>query len=96
MANNDEIKEKAKDWCRKWNYYLDEEYLEEDGYKLPFGVCNDRAVIPLELLDEKFDEARADTSNQIFKELEKYTTSYGNILLSKAELQSLKKIFKVD
>jgi hypothetical protein len=56
MPTNDEIIKKTKDWCREWNYYLDEEYLEEEGYKLPFGVCNDRAVIPLELLEEKLNE----------------------------------------
>ena len=55
MQTNDEIIKKTKDWCREWNYYLDEEYLEE-GHKLPFGVCNDRAVIPLELLEEKLNE----------------------------------------
>ena len=102
MANNDEIKEKAKDWCRKWNYYLDEEYLEEDGYKLPFGVCNDRAVIPLELLDEKLDEARADTSNQIFKELDEYVYVTGLSVKDKKadwfkeKYEALKKRYKVD
>jgi hypothetical protein len=45
---------------------------------------------------EAYNEGQKDTANQIFKELEKYTTSYGNILLSKAELQTLKKQFKVD
>ena len=36
------------------------------------------------------------TANQIFTELKKYDTGYGDIVLSKEDLQILKKQFKVD
>ena len=29
MPTNEEIIEKTKEWCKEWNYYLDEEDLEE-------------------------------------------------------------------
>ena len=29
MQTNEEIIEKTKEWCKEWNYYLDEEDLEE-------------------------------------------------------------------
>ena len=58
METNKDIIKKTKDWCKEWNYYLDEEYLEEEGYKLPFGVSNNREVIPLEILEKKLNEVR--------------------------------------
>jgi flagellar biosynthesis/type III secretory pathway protein FliH len=78
MTTNEEIIEKAKEWCKEWNYYLDEEDLEEEGYKLPFGVCNDRAVIPLELLEEKLKEARASGYDEGYSEghMEGYNKGY--------------------
>ena len=42
------------------------------------------------------NEARADTANQIFADLEKNDTGYGDIVLAKEELQALKKKYKVD
>ena len=41
------------------------------------------------------NEVRADTANQIFAELKKYDTGYGDIVLSKEDLQGLKKKYKV-
>lgn len=78
MPTNEEIIEKTKEWCKEWNYYLDEEYLEEEGHKLPFDVCNDRAVIPLELLEEKLKEARASGYDEGYSEghMEGYNKGY--------------------
>ena len=62
-----------------------------------FSVCYKcKKLCWFDIIEDAKEAQKKDTSNQIFKELEKYTTSYGNILLSKAELQTLKKIFKVD
>ena len=45
---------------------------------------------------EALKEARADTAKQIFAELEKHNTGYGDIILSKEELLELKKKYKAD
>ena len=47
-------------------------------------------------IDITWNEARADTANQIFADLEKNDTGYGDIVLAKEELQALKKKYKVD
>ena len=45
---------------------------------------------------DMLNEARADTTKQIFAELEKHDTGYGGIVLFKEDIQALKKRFKVD
>ena len=42
------------------------------------------------------NEARADTANQIFADLEKNDTGYGDIVLAKEELQALKKKYNIE
>lgn len=47
-------------------------------------------------VDVMLNEARADTAKQIFADLEKNDTGYGDIVLAKEELQALKKQYNIE
>ena len=67
---------------------------DEIKYKGGVELANNKSLESV--IDKMLKEARADTAKQIFAELEKHNTGYGDIILSKEELLELKKKYKAD
>ena len=80
----------------EYDFYQHRRYSTVN-YKIDYHFCS-RSCMQKKIRKQPLsnDEARADTAKQIFAELEKHNTGYGDIILSKEELLELKKKYKVD
>lgn len=94
----DEISRKTNlppDKSENWQDVKDKVGVEDYKGFAVFSIYEMEKAVKL-TIDKTEVEARIDTAKQIFAELEKHNTGYGDIILSKEELLELKKKYKAD